>query len=53
MNKDKLATLEELFNEIYSIIKKYNMQEKKNNLQQINQSIMYNQRENKQDLSAS
>ena len=45
--------LEQLFNEMYDVIKKYNVQEKMHNLNQINQSILYNTKEAKQDLSAS
>jgi hypothetical protein len=50
---DKIQYLEELFNELYEVIKKHNMQNKKNELQQINHSMMYNARDNRQDLSAS
>ena len=38
---------------MYDVIKKYNVQEKMHNLNQINQSMLYNAKEAKQDLSAS
>jgi hypothetical protein len=50
---DKIQYLEELFNELYEVIKKHNMQTKKSDIQQINHSMMYNAKDNRQDLSAS
>lgn len=50
-NYIKTQQLEELFNEMYSVIKKHSMQEKMQNMQQINQSTLYNAKENKQEES--
>jgi len=50
---DKIQQVEELFNEMYDVIKRHNVQDKIQNLQQINQSMLYNQKESKQDLSVS
>ena len=44
---EKMQYLEDLFNEMYEVIKKHNMQEKVSNLQQINQSMMYGIKESK------
>lgn len=44
---EKLLYLEELFNEMYEVIKKHNMQEKVSSLHQINQSMMYGCRDSK------
>ncbi|CAI2372718.1 unnamed protein product [Moneuplotes crassus] len=50
---DKVQNLETLLGDVYDVVIKYNSQGKKSNLQQINQSMMYNDKESKQDLSAS
>lgn len=50
---DKVEYLEGLFNEMYEVIKKHNMQEKVSNMQQINHSMMYNVKDSRADLSAS
>lgn len=52
-HSEKIEYLEELFNEMYEVIKKHNMQEKVNNLHQINHSMLYNGKESKPDLLSS
>lgn len=50
---DRLEYLDQLLNELLSIVKKHSMNEKVNNIQQINHSMMYNAKESRPDLSAS
>lgn len=54
MADEKMENLSEVLNEVFEVVKAYNSTNpKKANLHQINQNLMYNQKENKSDLSAS